>query len=109
MRLLSRSEEFVLLAVWKLQERAYSLAIREQLSEASGHEWSLGSIYTPLERLVKKGLLTSTLTDPTPERGGRHKRVYRLTPRGRQALIEIRTIEQTLWAGVTLQGLGASA
>jgi DNA-binding PadR family transcriptional regulator len=101
MKFLSRPEEFVLLAVWKLQERAYSLPIRKKISEITGYEWSLGSIYTPLERLSKKGLLASHLTEATPERGGRHKRVYGLTPTGRRALIQIRSIEQAMWDGIT--------
>ncbi len=100
-KLLTRSEEFVLLAVWKLQDRAYSLPIRKRLSDITNHEWSLGAIYTPLERLVKNGLLTSYLTKATPERGGRHKRVYELTPKGRQALIHIREVEKAMWAGIT--------
>ncbi|MCG8605822.1 PadR family transcriptional regulator, partial [bacterium] len=62
---------------------------------------SLSSIYTPLDRLVRKDLLTSYLTESTPERGGRHKRVYQLTPKGRQALIRLREVEQAMWAGVT--------
>ena len=106
MKLLSRSEEFVLLAVWKLQDRAYSLPIRKRISAITGHEWSLGSIYTPLERLVKKGMLTSYLTEATPERGGRHKRIYQLTPAGRRALLRIRTVEQAMWSGVTGLALG---
>ena len=109
MRLLTRSEEFVLLAVWKLQAKAYSLPIRKQITEITGHDWSLGSIYTPLERLVKKGLLTSYLTESTPERGGRHKRIYRLTLQGIQALIQIREVAQAMWSGVawlTLEGEG---
>ena len=101
MKLLTRSEEFVLLAIWKLQEEAYSLPIRKQISEITGHNWSLGSIYTPLERLSKRGFLTSYLTASTPERGGRHKRIYQLTPKGRQALIRIREVEQAMWSGVT--------
>ena len=101
MKLLTRSEEFVLLAIWKLQDNAYSLPIRKQISEITGRNWSLGSIYTPLERLTKRGYLTSYLTESMPERGGRHKRVYQLTPKGRQALIRIRDVEQAMWSGVT--------
>ena len=101
MKLLSRSQEFVLLAIWKLQDQAYSLRIRKQLSGITGYNWSLGAIYTPLERLTKMGLITSYLTEATPERGGRHKRVYQLTPEGRQALIKIRAIEQAMWSNVT--------
>lgn len=101
MKLLTRSEEFVLLAVWKLQDQAYSLPIRKKISEITRQEWSLGSIYTPLERLSKRGHLTSYLTEATAERGGRHKRVYQLTDSGKQALIHIRTIEHAMWEGIT--------
>lgn len=109
MKLLTRSEEFVLLAIWKLQEDAYSLPIREAISQITGYEWSLGSIYTPIERLVRKGLLTSYLTESTPERGGRHKRVYKLTKTGCQALIKLREVEQAMWSGVTKLGLEGHA
>lgn len=101
MQLLTRSEEFVMLAAWKLQGDAYSLPIRTQVSAITGRTWSLSSIYTPLDRLTRKGLLASSLTPPLPERGGRPRRVYRLTPKGRQALLHIRTVEQAMWAGVT--------
>jgi len=100
MRILTRSEEYVLLTVWRLQDDAYSLRIREQISEITGYEWSLGSIYTPLERLEKRGLLTSKLGKETPERGGRKKRIYRLTPSGKRELIAIRTVGEAMWAGV---------
>lgn len=90
-----------MLATWKLQGDAYSLPIREQVSKITGRSWSLSSIYTPLDRLTRKGLLTSSLTPPVPERGGRPKRVYELTPRGRQALLHVRTVEQAMWSGVT--------
>lgn len=109
MKLLTRSEEFVLLAVWKLQTDAYTLALRKKLSALTGYEWSLGAIYTPLERLTKRGLLTSYLTEPTPERGGRHKRIYQLTDTGRQALLAIRKVEQAMWADVTGLALDGGA
>ena len=108
MKLLTRSEEFVLLAVWKLRENAFSLPIRKQISETTGYNWSLGSIYTPLERLVKKDLLTSYATEPTTERGGRHRRVYQLTASGRRELIRIQTVGREMWSGVTLLALEAA-
>ncbi len=98
MKLLSRSEEMVLLAVWKLQEEAYCVPIRKELMVVTGKKWSFGSIYDPLERLERKGLLSSFLTDPVSVRGGRSKRIYRLTHRGKQALLEMRQIQQTMWA-----------
>jgi DNA-binding PadR family transcriptional regulator len=99
-KLLTRSEEFVLLAVWRLQQDAYSLALMKQISRATGEKWSLGSVYTPLERLVKKGLLTSYRTEPTAERGGRPKRVYQLTSMGRKELLRTRQVESTMWSGI---------
>ncbi len=100
MRLLTRAEEFILLAVWRLQDDAYSIPIRKQISEITGRNWSLGAVYMPLERLVKKGYLDSYLSETTPERGGRHKRIYRLTREGKHALIRIREVEQAMWAGI---------
>ena len=101
MNLLTRPEEYVMLAIWKLQDDAYSIPIREEVSRSTGYEWSLSSVFTPLNRLSKKRLVSSNLTHPQPLRGGRHKRIYELTPIGRQALLHIRTVEETMWAGVT--------
>ncbi len=100
MKLLTRTEEFILLAVWKLQEEAYSIPIQEKLNEISDKEWSLGGIYMPLERLEKRGQLKSYLSESTPERGGRHKRIYKLTPDGKRALRKIYEVQQTIWAGI---------
>ena len=108
MRLLTRAEEFILLAVWRLQDDAYSIPIRKQISEITGRNWSLGAVYMPLERLVKKGYLDSYLSETTPERGGRHKRIYRLTKEGKRALIRIREVEQAMWAGIPQLSLEAS-
>lgn len=99
-KLLTRSEEFVLLAVWRLQDDAYSLAIQEEISRITGYEWSLGSIYTPLERLDRKRLLTSVLGASTPERGGRKKRLYQVTPAGRVALARVQEVEHAMRAGL---------
>lgn len=107
MKLLSRSEELLLLAVWRLQHGAYAVPIREKLQEITGKTWSFGALFISLDRLVKKGYLVSNLAEPTSRRGGRSKRMYRLAAAGAQALIEIRQVEQTMWAGITeltLQG-----
>ena len=100
MRLLTRTEEFVLLAVWRLQDEAYSIPLRRTLIELTGRTWSLGAVYMPLERLVKKGMLASYLSDSTPERGGRHKRIYHLTRAGKQALLDTHEVERKMWAGI---------
>ncbi len=100
MKLLTRAEEFVLISVWQLQGNAYSIPIRERIKKISGEKWSLGAVYMPLERLEKKGLLTSYFTGSTPERGGRQKRIYQLTDRGKQELIRIRQVQSDMWADI---------
>jgi DNA-binding PadR family transcriptional regulator len=105
MKFLSRPEELVLLAVWRLKEKAYSVLIKKQLRQVTKHEWSFGAIYDPLDRLEKKGLLESHLSDPTAKRGGKRKRIYKLTPSGIKALIDIRTISENIWEGIPLRDL----
>lgn len=105
MKLLSRPEELVLLTVWRLKENAYSVRIREQLMRDTRKKWSFGAVYDPLDRLVKKSMLDSYLTDPTPERGGKSKRIYTLSDKGKQALLEIKQLEETMWAGIQLVDL----
>lgn len=100
MKLLTRTEEFILLAVWKLQEDAYSIPIQQKLTEITEKEWSLGGIYMPLERLEKRGYLSSSLSESTPERGGRHKRIYTLTKNGKAALRHVYEVQQTIWSDV---------
>ena len=98
MKLLTRPEELILLAIWQLEENAYCIPIRQRISEITGEEWSLGSIYMPLDRLVKKGFLDSYLSEATPERGGRHKRIYRLRKAGKEALLKVREVQDAMWA-----------
>ena len=101
MKLLSRTEEFILLAVIFLKEDAYSVRIRRRLNQVTGKTWSYGALFVTLEQLVKKKFLTSSLTDPLPERGGRSKRIYAVTPDGHTALHEIKHLEQRMWEAVT--------
>ncbi|MGB2906400.1 MAG: helix-turn-helix transcriptional regulator [Candidatus Aminicenantaceae bacterium] len=98
--MLTRAEELILLAVWRLKERAYSVEIRADLKAVTGRPWSFGAVYMPLDRLAKRGLLESYLADPTSERGGRSKRIYSLTAIGLAALREIRRIQDTAWEGL---------
>ncbi|RNC83139.1 MAG: hypothetical protein ED557_10535 [Balneola sp.] len=108
MKLLTRAEEYILLAVFKLDENAYSIPIQEKLSELTEKEWSLGGIYMPLERLEKRGYLSSSLSESTPERGGRHKRIYALTRDGKTALRHAYEVQQSMWSGVPQLMFGAS-
>ena len=100
MKFLSRSEEMFLLAIWRLQDNAYGVTIRNNLQEVTGKTWAFGALFITLDRLVKKGFLISFLTEPTPERGGRSKRIYKLTAEGLGALKEIKKMQEILWDGI---------
>lgn len=100
MNLLSRPEELLLLAVWRLQDRAYGAAIRNHLTTVTGEDWSIGSVYAPLDRLARKGLVHTHMGPPTPERGGRSKRFFTLTPQGVTALNRVRSVHETMWHGL---------
>jgi PadR family transcriptional regulator PadR len=94
---ISRPEEIVLLAVWKLKDDAYGITLRKFIQEMTGKYWSIGAIYVPLERLEKKGLLTSYNSSPSPERGGRRKRLFKITPAGITELDELYRMNSVLW------------
>jgi len=102
MSLLSRSEEMVLLSVWRLRDNAYGVTISDKLTETTGKKWVLSAVYVPLERLERKGYLASCLSNPTKERGGRSKRIYKLTKTGLEALIEIKTVEESIWRDISI-------
>ena len=97
MRLLSRKEEMLLLAVWKLQENAYGVTIRDYIEQKTGVKWLFGAVYSPLGRLVDWGLVESFESDPLPERGGRRKILYRLTAEGKNALLVIKEMNTAMW------------
>jgi DNA-binding PadR family transcriptional regulator len=99
MKLLSRTEEMILLAVHSLNDKAYGISIRSYLRNLTGKQFSIGAIYVPLERLEEKGLLTSIEGQPTAERGGRSKRFFRLSTKGLEALENVRELNEALWKG----------
>jgi DNA-binding PadR family transcriptional regulator len=100
MKLLSRSEEIILLAVWRLEDNAFGISIRDQVSEATGYQWTLGAVYVPLDKLARKGYIAKSYSRPAPRRGGRCKVLYHLTSRGREALREVREVQASLWKGI---------
>jgi DNA-binding PadR family transcriptional regulator len=97
MKLLTRVEEYVLLAVVTLGEEAYSLPILDYIEKATQKKWTLGGIYIPLYRLEENGYLISELGPTTKERGGKRKKYYRLTKKGKEALKAQKKIQTTMW------------
>jgi PadR family transcriptional regulator PadR len=99
---LGEMELMVLLAVVRLGEDAYGVPISKELLILARREVALGSIYAALDRLEQKAFVTSSLGDPTPERGGRAKRYFRPTPTGLRALRMTRAALINLWSGIPL-------
>ena len=105
MKLLSRAEEIILLAVLKLEGNAYGISIRELIRKSTGTEWSFASIYDPLNKLKRKGYVRKFRGEPLPERGGRHKCLYEITTEGKKALLKIYGIHEKVWEDVPLKVL----
>ena len=89
-----------LLTVARLGDEAYGLAVRHDLAERTGRDYSVGAIYTTLQRLEDKGLLKSHASDPLPVRGGRSRRHFTLTGAGARAIRDAERQAASLWAGV---------
>jgi PadR family transcriptional regulator PadR len=79
-------EQLVLLALVRLGEQAYGIAIHNEIVERGGREVAVAAVYKTLERLEDKGFAASNLGESTPERGGRRKKFFRIQPAGRRAL-----------------------
>lgn len=99
-------EELVLLSIRMNEADASGATIQRALDAEAGRSVSLGAIYTALERLARKDLVESWLGEPTPVRGGRRKRQYRLTPAGQKQLAEIHAIRNRMWAKVDPDSAG---
>jgi DNA-binding PadR family transcriptional regulator len=97
---LGEFEQVVLLAVLRLEGNAYGVPIREEIAKQTGRRVSRGSVYMTLDRLENKGLLRSRMADPTPERGGRSKRLYSVTKSALLALQDSRKALLKLWKGI---------
>ncbi len=100
MRLLSRKEEMILLAIWKLQDNAYGVTIREYIERMTGFKMLFGAIYNPLGRLVDWDYVESFESQPKSERGGRRKTMYRLTRDGKEALVKVRELNTAMWLDI---------
>ncbi|MFC1726149.1 PadR family transcriptional regulator [candidate division KSB1 bacterium] len=101
-KFLTRQEELLLLAIWRLQGNAYGMAIKSHLEDITASEWSFGAVYAPLSRILKKGLAVSAKGEPTPARGGKSKVFYSLTDEGKEALISVKKVHEASWTNLPL-------
>lgn len=98
--LLTDFELMILLAILRVGEEAYGVQIAREIEATCGRRVLLGAAYAALDRLERNGLVSSTTGKPTPERGGRAKRFFRVTPRGVRAARETQQALVALWRDV---------
>src|SRR5262245_41971217 len=97
---ISNFELMVLLALIRLGDEAYGVPIAREIEEHSGHEVAFGSIYAALDRLQRRGFAASSVGDPTPERGGRAKKYFRITSSGMKVVSETHRTLMSLSKGI---------
>lgn len=108
MKDLTLAEEMVLLAVWKLKDNAYGVTIRKQVSRSTNRIFPYGTLYSILDKLTKSRLVTKSVSDPIPKRGGRSRNYYSITPEGISALKAAMQLKKSLWDEKTIMGLNNS-
>ena len=99
-RFLTDFELVILLAVLRVGDHAYGVSIANEIERTGGRTVLLAAIYTALDRLEENSLVTSSYGDPTPERGGRAKRFFKVTGKGLKAVKETQRAFTALWSGI---------
>jgi len=95
--LLTDFELMILLGTLRVGDEAYGVPIAREIERTGGRSVVLGAVYAALERLERNGFVSSSIGEPTPERGGRAKRFFRVTPRGIRAVKETQRALVALW------------
>jgi DNA-binding PadR family transcriptional regulator len=99
-RLLTDFELMILLAILRVGDDAYGVRIADEIERTGGRTVLMGAVYAALERLERYELVSSSVGDPTPERGGRAKRFFEVTPRGLRAVKQTQDSLVALWTGL---------
>jgi len=104
MKDLTPLEQMILGAIWSLEDEAYGVFIKKRVAELSGRDLMYGTLYNALSQLVRKELIGKSSGEPTPERGGRRKIFYHLTPEGREAFREAFQVQRVFWRRLAALG-----
>jgi len=99
---LGEFEHIIVLALLRLEDRAYGVTVRQEIELRTHREVSIGAVYATLDRLETKGYVKSHRGDPTPERGGRSKRFFRVTGKGVAAVNRTRAALESMTEGLVL-------
>ena len=94
---LTRREEQVLLVIWELKDNAYLVSIMKYLTQLTGSNWSLGVVQKPILQLERKGYITTYMGESSAIRGGRRKKMCRITEKGINALKKLKEEQDLFW------------
>ena len=103
---LTLNEQILLLSIWRLEDEAYGVKLREMVCDYTGKDVAFGTLYNNLDQLIKKGYAVSFKGEPTAVRGGKAKVYYRMTKEGMLALQDARELQNKLWDGVPEFAIG---
>ena len=100
MGFLSKIEEILLLAIWKLKDNAYGISIIEQVEKDTGTTWMSGAVYGALNRLKKNNYINTSRIEQSPEQTGRPRIYYTLTKSGTDKLVAAQKVTKSIWKDV---------
>ncbi len=100
MNIITRLEEAILIAVWRLEDNAYGVTINKHVSQSLKKNYSMGALYFSLDQLLRKGYVSKTIKQFYHEKGGRSRTYYSLTKDGKKALQEVKAYQKSLWEGI---------
>ena len=108
MKEISKAEEMVLLAVWRLRDGAYGVSVRRQIRQDTGKDYTYGTLYGLLRQMDHKGYIRKIKGDPLPQKGGRSKTYFKLTPAGIRALKDAIALHRRMWKDIDEYSLDES-
>lgn len=103
-RALGQLEQLVLLAILRLGEEAYGVPVVEEIQDRTGRKVSRTAVYVALTRLEKRGLVSSRMGDPTPERGGKARRYFSVEPEAVERVKATKEAFVSMWEGIEALG-----
>ena len=101
MKELTKLEELVMLAIWRLKDEAYGVQIKGKVKEIGGREYFYNTLYTTFDQLSRKGFITKHFGEPSAVRGGKRKVYFHITKKGRGALENAFKRQSRIWNGIT--------
>ncbi len=105
---ISKAEEMVLLAIWRLKDEAYGVSVRRQIRKDTGKDYTYGTLYGLLRQMDHKGYVRKIAGEPLPKKGGRSKTYFKITSEGIRALKDAIALHRRLWKDINEYSLDKS-